>query len=62
MDREFIYRLLIYISAFGISDNVLERFKVSTEKRIILYSILFFFTYMLLRPPTHPVDQGSTEK
>ena len=62
MDRDFLYRLLIYISAFGVSDNVLNHFKVSTEKRIILYLILFSFTYMLLRPPSHPVDQGSPEK
>ena len=62
MDREFLYRLLIYISAFGVSDNVLNHFKVSTEKRIILYLILFLFTYILLRPPSHPVDQGSPEK
>lgn len=62
MDRDFLYRLLIYISAFGVSDNVLDYFKVSTEKRIILYLILFSFTYMLLRNPSHPVDQGSSEK
>ena len=39
MDKDFLYRLLIYISAFGISDNVLNYFKVSTEKRIIFYLI-----------------------
>ena len=62
MDGEFLYRLLIYISAFGVSDNILDHFKVSTEKRIILYLILFSVTYMLLRPPSHPVVQGSAEK
>lgn len=62
MDRDFLYRLLIYISAFGVSDNVLDYFKVSTEKRIILYLILFSITYILLRNPSHPVDQGSSEK
>lgn len=62
MDRDFLYRLLIYISAFGVSDNVLDYFKVSTEKRIILYLILFSITYILLRNPSHPVDQGSPEK
>jgi len=62
MDRGFLYILLIYISAFGVSDNVFDHFKVSTEKRIIIYSILFFFTYMFLRPPSHSVDQDSPEK
>lgn len=62
MDKEFLYRLLIYISAFGVSDNVLNYFKVSTEKRIILYIMLFSFTYTFLRIPSHPVYQGSSEK
>ena len=62
MDKDFLYRILIYISAFGVSDNVLNYFKVSTEKRIILYLILFFFTYTFLRTPSHPVNQGSAEK
>ena len=62
MDKVFLYNLLIYISAFGVSDNVLNCFKVSTEKRIILYLILLSFTYMFLRPSSHPDDQGSTEK
>lgn len=62
MDKDFLYRLLIYISAFGVSDNVLNYFKVSTEKRIILYLILFSFTYTFLRNPSHPVNQGSAEK
>ena len=33
MDKDFLYRLLIYISAFGVSDNVLDHFKVSTVKK-----------------------------
>ena len=38
MDKEFLYRLLIYISAFGITDNVFNHFKISTQKRIIAYT------------------------
>ena len=62
MDKGFLYRLLIYISAFGISDNVLNYFKVSTEKRIIFYLVLFILTYTILRPSSHPDDQGPTKK
>ena len=64
MDKDFLYRLLIYISAFGISDNILNHFKVDTQKRIIIYTLLFVFTYMFLRPsiPKHPVDQHPSEK
>ena len=62
MDKDFLYRLLIYISAFGVSDNVLDYYKVSTKKRIIIYLLLFLFTYIILRPTSHPVNKGSTEK
>lgn len=62
MDKDFLYRLLIYISAFGVSDNVLDYYKVSTKKRIIIYLLLFLFTYIILRPTSHPIDKGSPEK
>lgn len=62
MDKEFLCKLLIHISAFGVSDNVLNYFKVSTEKRIIFYLILFFFTCTFLRSPSNPVNQDPTEK
>ncbi len=57
MDKDFLYRLLIYISAFGVSDNVLNYFKVSTEKRIIFYLVLFILTYTFLRTSSHPDNQ-----
>lgn len=62
MDKDFLYRLLIYISAFGVSDNVLNYFKVSTEKRIIFYLVIFILTYTILRPSSHPDDKGSSQK
>ena len=57
MDKDFLYRLLIYISAFGVSDNVLNYFKVSTEKRIIFYLVLFILTYTFLKHSFHPDNQ-----
>lgn len=62
MDKDLLYRLLIYISAFGVSDNVLNYFKVSTQKRIILYILLFIFTCVFLRTSSHSIDQGLPEK
>ena len=62
MDRDFLYRLLVYISAFGVSDNILNHYKVDTQKRIIIYTLLFAFTYMFLRPSAHPIDPSSSEK
>jgi hypothetical protein len=62
MDKEFLYRLLIYISAFGITDNVFNHFKISTQKRIIAYILLFVFTYKFLGTPSHSIDQGVPEK
>lgn len=62
MDKDLLYRLFIYISAFGISDNVLNHFKVSTEKRIIFYLLIFLIAYIFLRNSSHPIDQGSAEK
>lgn len=56
MDKEFLYRLLIYISAFGITDNLLNHFKISTQKRIIAYILLFVFTYKFLRTSSHSID------
>ena len=32
MDKDFLYRLLVYISAFGVSDNILNHYKVDTQK------------------------------
>ena len=48
MDKDLIYQLLIYISAFGITDSVMEYFKISVTKKIILYSLLLIVTYKFL--------------
>lgn len=50
MNNEFIFQLFTYIAVFGISDNLLKYFDVSTEKRIILYTILLILTLKFLRP------------
>ena len=52
MDKDLIYRLLIYISAFGITDNLMEYFKVSVTHKIILYSLLLIVTCKFLGPST----------
>lgn len=49
MNNDFIFQLFTYISVFGISDNLLKYFDVSTEKRIILYTILLIITLKFLR-------------
>lgn len=50
MNNDFIFQLFTYIAVFGISDNLLKYFDVSTEKRIILYTILLILTLKFLRP------------
>ncbi len=50
MNNEFIFQLFTYVAVFGISDNLLKYFDVSTEKRIIVYTILLIITLKFLRP------------
>ena len=50
MDQEFIFQLFSYVAVFGISDNLLKYFDVSTEKKIILYAVLLIITLKFLRP------------
>lgn len=50
MDKDLIYRLLIYISAFGITDNLIEYFKLSVVHKIIIYTLLFILTCKFLGP------------
>lgn len=49
MDKESIYTLLLYISAFGISENLFNYLNISTEKKLILFTITFIITYMYLK-------------
>ncbi len=44
MNKDFIRQLLIYVAVFGITDNVLKYMNISTEKKIILYTILLLIT------------------
>lgn len=60
MDKVLLYNLLIYISVFGISDNILNHFKIDTKKRILIYTLLFIFTYVFLRSSIS--DKSSSEK
>lgn len=62
MDKEFIYHLLIYISSFGITDNVLNHFKISTQQRIIVYILLFVFTYKFLGTPSPLIGSSRASK
>ena len=48
MDKSEIPKLLIYISAFGITDSLIEYFKVSVTHKIILYSLLLIVTYKFI--------------
>ena len=48
MDKDLLYHLLIYISAFGITDNLMEYFKVSVTQKIIIYTLLFLVTCKFL--------------
>lgn len=50
MDKEFIFQLCTYVAVFGISDNLLKYSDVSTEKKIILYTVLLILTLNFLRP------------
>lgn len=50
MNKEFIFNLVIYVAVFGISDNLVKYFDVSTEKKIIIYTILLILTLKFLRP------------
>lgn len=48
MDKNSILTLLLYISAFGISDNLFNYLNISTEKKLVLFTILFIITYKYL--------------
>lgn len=50
MNNDFTFQLFTYIAVFGISDNLLKYFDVSTEKKIILYTVLLIITFKFLRP------------
>ena len=44
MNKDFIHQLLIYVAVFGITDNGLKYMNISTEKKIIQYTILLIIT------------------
>ena len=48
--NNLIYQLFIYLAVFGITDNLLKYLNISTEKKIILYTILLIITLKFLRP------------
>ena len=50
MNKDFIFQLCTYLAVFGISDNLLKYFDVSTEKKIIFYTVLLMITFKFLRP------------
>ena len=49
MNKNSLYTLLLYISAFGISDNLLNYLNISTEKKLILFTAIFTITYKYLK-------------
>jgi hypothetical protein len=37
MDKELIFRILIFIGAFGISDTLIEYYQLNVKQKFILY-------------------------
>lgn len=50
MDKSFMFQLCMYLAVFGITDNLLRYFNISTEKKIIFYLVLLLITIKYLKP------------
>tara|TARA_Y100000817_G_scaffold313076_1_gene308323 strand:+ start:1387 stop:1551 length:165 start_codon:yes stop_codon:yes gene_type:complete len=50
INKEMIFQLFIYISIFGIVENILLYFEISTGVKIILYILLLSITLKYLNP------------
>lgn len=47
--EKIIPQLFIYVSVFGITDNILKYFNVSTKNKIILYILLLVITLKYIK-------------
>lgn len=47
--KKIIPQLFIYVSVFGITDNILKYLNVSTKMKIILYTLLLIITLKYIK-------------